>query len=128
VIHQGLGDAVDEHAHPPPLIASRMRWRPVSVGADGRRQQGRAAGAQEPSLAGMWQQDTDPRLEVQTTAARSLLTKPGARANLSVEHAADVLYCLLSPEMYLLFVRDRGWTRERWEQWAYDTLHAQLCE
>jgi AcrR family transcriptional regulator len=87
----------------------------------------RAAGTQDPTLAGMWQQDTDPRLEVQTAAARSLVTKPDARADLSVEHAADLLFGLLSPELYLLFVRDRGWTRERWQQWVYDTLHAQLC-
>src|SRR5262245_21846184 len=32
----------------------------------------RAAGAQDASLAGMWQQDSDPRLEVHTAAARSL--------------------------------------------------------
>jgi AcrR family transcriptional regulator len=87
----------------------------------------RAAGAQDPSLAGMWRQDSDPRLEVQTAAARALVTKPGARARLDVEHAADLLFCLLSPELYLLFVRDRGWTADRWERWAYDTLHAQLC-
>lgn len=54
--------------------------------------------------------DTDPRLELQTAAARSLVTKPGARAELSVGHAADVLIGPLSPELYLLFVRDRGWT------------------
>ncbi|MEU7613955.1 TetR/AcrR family transcriptional regulator [Micromonospora sp. NPDC049204] len=87
----------------------------------------RAAGAQDPSLAGMWQQDTDPRLEVQTAAARSLIAKPGATADLTVEHAADLLYGLLSPELYLLFIRDRGWTPDRWEQWVYDTLHVQLC-
>lgn len=88
----------------------------------------RAAGAQDPSLAGMWQQDSDPRLEVHTAAARSLVAKPGTRAGLSVEHAADLLFALLSPELYLLFVRDRGWTPECWEQWANDTLHAQLCD
>ena len=87
----------------------------------------RAASAQDPSLASMWQQDSDPRYEVHTAAARSLVTKPGARAGLSVEHAADVLFGLLSPELYLLFIRDRGWTPERFEQWAYDTLHSQLC-
>ena len=87
----------------------------------------RAAGAQDPSLASMWQQDSDPRLEVHTAAARSLVTKPGAKAGLSVDDAADVLFGLLSPELYLLFVRDRGWTPERWEQWAYDTLYAHLC-
>jgi AcrR family transcriptional regulator len=86
-----------------------------------------AAGAQDPSLASLWQQDTDPRLEVQAAAARSLMAKTGARADLTVEHAADLLYGLLSPQLYLLFVRDRGWTPDRWEQWMYDTLHAQLC-
>jgi len=88
----------------------------------------RAAGTQDPNLAGLWQQDSDPRLEVHTAAARSLVAKPGARAQLSVEHAADVLFGLLSPELNRLFIRDRGWTPQRFEQWAYDTLHAQLCE
>jgi len=86
-----------------------------------------AASAQDPSLSSLWQQDTDPRLEVQTAAARSLLAKPGARADLAVEHAADVLYGMLSPQLYLLFTRDRGWTADRWEQWVHETLHAQLC-
>ncbi|MEU1646318.1 TetR/AcrR family transcriptional regulator [Micromonospora zamorensis] len=86
-----------------------------------------AAGAQDPSLASMWPQDADPRLEVQTVAARNLVAKPGAKADLSVEHAADLLFGLLSPQLYLLFVRERAWTQDRWEQWVYDTLHAQLC-
>jgi AcrR family transcriptional regulator len=86
-----------------------------------------AAGAQDPSLANLWQQDSDPRLEVHTTAARSLIAKPGAKADLTVEHAADLLYGLLSPQLYLLFTRDRDWTPDRWEQWAFDTLRAQLC-
>lgn len=87
----------------------------------------RAAGAQDPSLAGMWQQDTDPRLEVQTATARNLVAKPGAKPDLSVEHAADLLFGLLSPQLYLLFVRDRGWAPERWERWVYETLRTQLC-
>ncbi|GIH15310.1 TetR/AcrR family transcriptional regulator [Rugosimonospora africana] len=88
----------------------------------------RAAGAQDPSLAGLWQQDSDPRFEVHATAARGLVAKPDAKARLSVEHAADVLFSLLSPELYLTLTRDRGWTPQRFEQWAYDTLHAQLCD
>jgi AcrR family transcriptional regulator len=88
----------------------------------------RAAGAQDPNLASLWQQDSDPRLEVHTAAARSLVAKPGAKAQLSVEHTADVLFSLLSPELYRLLIRDRGWTPQRFEQWAHDTLHAQLCE
>jgi AcrR family transcriptional regulator len=87
----------------------------------------RSAGTLDPSIASMWQYETDPRLEVQTTAARSLMAKPGARTDVSVQHAADVLFGLLSPELYLLFVRDRGWAPEHWEQWAHDTLSTQLC-
>jgi hypothetical protein len=56
------------------------------------------------------------------------MTKPGARAELSAEHAADVLFGLLSPELYLVLVRDRGWSSERWEQWAHDILRAQLLQ
>lgn len=88
----------------------------------------RAAGVQDPGLASMWQQESNPRLDVQAAAARSLVAKPGAKANLSAEHAADVLFGLLSPELYLLLTHDRGWGSQRWEQWVYDTLCAQLCE
>jgi AcrR family transcriptional regulator len=87
----------------------------------------RSAVAMDPEIAGLWRQDTDPRLTVHSAAAKALVAKPGAREELSAEYAADVLFGLLSPELYLLFVRDRGWTPERWEQWAYDTLRSRLC-
>ncbi|MFC7547898.1 TetR/AcrR family transcriptional regulator [Plantactinospora sp. GCM10030261] len=85
------------------------------------------AAATTPDLADIWRRDPDPRYVVQTAAARSLVGKPGVRPDLSVEEAADVLYGLLSTELYLLFVRERGWPPQRWERWAFDTLCAQLC-
>jgi AcrR family transcriptional regulator len=85
------------------------------------------AAAMDPEVATLWDFQEDPRYVVQSTAARSLMAKSGARPDVSAEHAADVLFGLLSPDLYLVFVRDRGWSPERWEQWAYDTLHAQLC-
>ena len=87
----------------------------------------RSAGASDPNIASLWQYETDPRLEVSTASARSLMGKPGARPGISAEQAADVLFGLLSPELYLLFVRDRRWTAERWEKWVYETLRPQLC-
>ncbi len=87
----------------------------------------RIAAATDPEVVKLWQQDTDPRLTVQTATAASLLSKPGARTNLSVDYAADILFGLLSPELYLLMVRDRGWTPERWEEWTSQTLRAALC-
>ncbi|MFG6191352.1 TetR/AcrR family transcriptional regulator [Nonomuraea sp. JJY05] len=86
-----------------------------------------AAVASDPEVAALWSYEVDPRYVVQQGAAKALVGKPGARAEVSVEEAADLLYGLLSPELYLLFVRERGWTRERWEQWVGETLRAQLC-
>ncbi|MFI6799894.1 TetR/AcrR family transcriptional regulator [Streptosporangium canum] len=83
--------------------------------------------ASDPEVAALWPHDVNPRYVVQREAAEALVGKPGARARLSAEEAADLLYGLLSPELYLLFVQERGWPRERWERWAGETLHAQLC-
>lgn len=86
-----------------------------------------AASATDPEIAAQWPQGQDPRLTVQSAAARALVGKPGARPGLTAADAADLLFALLSPELYLLLVRDRGWSPQRWEEWAYETLRAQLC-
>lgn len=87
-----------------------------------------AAAAMDPEVAAMWEHDVDPRFVVQQTAAKALMAKPGARADVPVEQAADVLFALLGPELYLVLVRDRGWAPERWEQWVFDILRPQLTE
>jgi AcrR family transcriptional regulator len=86
-----------------------------------------AASGTDPEIATLWPGDADPRFTVQSTAAKALMAKPGARADVSPEHAADLLYGLLSTELYLLFVRERGWSPQQWEQWARTTLRSQLC-
>jgi AcrR family transcriptional regulator len=86
-----------------------------------------AATAADPDVAALWDFDTDPRFIVQSTTAKALVAKPGARPGVAAEHAADLLFGLLSPELYLLFVRDRGWSPEQWERWTHDTLSRQLC-
>ena len=85
------------------------------------------AAAADPEVVGLWPQDVDPRFIVLAVAANALVAKPGARPGVSAEHAADVLYGILSPELYLVYVRDRGWTPQQWEHWTYDVLYTQLC-
>ncbi|GAA0396496.1 TetR/AcrR family transcriptional regulator [Microbispora corallina] len=87
----------------------------------------RAAALTDPGIGELWAHDADPRFAVHATAARSLVAKPGARAGVTAEQAADLLFGLLSPELYLVFVRDRGWTPDRWERWTHETLSSQLC-
>jgi AcrR family transcriptional regulator len=96
--------------------------------------------ATDPEVAAMWQQGEGaqvapvswitawpPRHVAHATAARALVTKPGARLGVSAERAADILYAVLSPALYLSLVRDRGWAPEDWESWALDVLRSQLC-
>ncbi|MEV0701767.1 helix-turn-helix domain-containing protein [Saccharopolyspora sp. NPDC050389] len=87
----------------------------------------RIAAATDPEVTELWPQGPDPRYTVQAAAAAALVAKPGARADVSAEHAADVLFGLLGPELYLLVVRDRGWKPEQWEQWVFELLRAQLA-
>jgi AcrR family transcriptional regulator len=86
-----------------------------------------AASAADPEIAGLWSFDTDPRYTVQAAAAKALVRKPGARPGVTADQGADVLFGLLSPDLYRLFVRDRGWSNEAYETWVHDTLRSQLC-
>ncbi|MFF4888708.1 TetR/AcrR family transcriptional regulator [Micromonospora chersina] len=85
------------------------------------------AAATDAEVAQLWPHGENPRFEVHTVAAEALVAKPGARAGVPSAVVADLLYGLLSTELFLLFVRDRGWSPERWEQWTYDTLRPQVC-
>jgi AcrR family transcriptional regulator len=85
------------------------------------------AAATDPEIAAQWPDGPDPRYTVQYTAAEALAGKPDARPGISVEMAADVLFGLLSPQLYLIFVRDRDWSPDTWEEWARTALTSQLC-
>ncbi|WP_026410853.1 TetR/AcrR family transcriptional regulator [Actinomadura oligospora] len=87
-----------------------------------------AAAATDPQIAAEWPDGPDPRFTVHQAAARALVGKPGAHPGVSADGAADVLFGLLSPELYLLLVQERGWSADRWEEWCYATLAAQLVE
>ncbi|AXE84177.1 TetR/AcrR family transcriptional regulator [Streptomyces sp. Go-475] len=86
----------------------------------------RAAAATNPEIRELWPDRADPRYTVLSTAAKSLTEKPGARATVSADEAADILYAVLSPELFLILTRDRAWPPPKWERWAYDTLRTQL--
>lgn len=85
-----------------------------------------AAAATDPEIAAAWPPDTDPRLTVQLAAAEALVAKPDARPGLTAEEAADVLYGVLGPELYLVFTSARGWPTEKWAAWTTRVLLAEL--
>jgi AcrR family transcriptional regulator len=61
------------------------------------------------------------RLLAQLLADRGVL-KPGV----SVDEATDVVFALLSIEIYLLLTGSRGWTPAHWERWTAATLASSL--
>lgn len=86
----------------------------------------RDAAAGDPDMADQWttneqQRDTAYRLLAQLLADRDALT-PG----ISVGEATDIIFALVSIELYLLLTGTRGWTPERWEHWTTATLCATL--
>ena len=62
----------------------------------------------------------------QSRIARSLARAHALKPGLRERDAADVIHALMSPEVYLLLVGDRGWTLERYQQWLATTLTQQL--
>lgn len=87
-----------------------------------------SAAATDPELAELWRSEEDPRYTVSAETTRVLVTKPDAAEGVEAEYAADVLYGLTSPELYLVMVKTRGWSNEQWRDWTLASLRAQLCK
>ncbi|HJP64900.1 MAG TPA: helix-turn-helix domain-containing protein [Actinomycetota bacterium] len=88
----------------------------------------RTAATLDPETGDEWRAVNDDRLERSRLTARSLARKGGLRKDLSTSAVADVLVNMTSVELYLLFVRDRGWSESRYEAWLADALQSLLLQ
>jgi len=81
-----------------------------------------AAGA-DPEMAEQWRVNEEQRYIAHRSLAELLAGKGDAlRPGLTVDEAADVIFALLGPEVYLLLTVVRGWPPTRWQDWAADTI------
>ncbi|WP_188195940.1 TetR/AcrR family transcriptional regulator [Nonomuraea sp. SYSU D8015] len=80
-----------------------------------------AAGA-DPAMAAQYETNQQQRFLAHQVLARQLAEKQALRPELTVEEAADIIFTLISFEVYLLLTDVRGWTPDRWERWAHTTL------
>jgi AcrR family transcriptional regulator len=85
-----------------------------------------SAAGSEPDAAMLLDELTRQRQGGQGLIARSLARAGALRPKLRQRDAADVIHALMSPEVYGLLVRDRGWPTERYEQWLTGILTDQL--
>jgi AcrR family transcriptional regulator len=80
----------------------------------------------DPEAAVLFETLTEQRARGQQHIVHALHRDGRLRAGTTAEAASDIVHALMSPEMYRLLVTDRGWTPERYQQWAADALAQQL--
>jgi AcrR family transcriptional regulator len=85
-----------------------------------------SAAESDPDAAALVDELTRQRQEGQGRIARSLARARALRPRLRERYAGDIIYALLSPEVYGLLVVDRGWRPQRYEAWLTQTLVDQL--
>jgi AcrR family transcriptional regulator len=87
-----------------------------------------SAASSDPEAAALLADYQHQRADGQGGIARTLARAGGLRPGLRERDAADVIHALMSPELYRLLVVDRGWSRDRYEQWLASVLADQLIE
>jgi AcrR family transcriptional regulator len=85
-----------------------------------------SAAGTDPDAAALLDEITRQRQEGQRNLARSLARAGALRPGLRERDAADVVYALMSPEVYRLLVVDRSWKPDRYQRWLSGTLADQL--
>ncbi|MGH2742608.1 MAG: hypothetical protein ACRDLY_08850 [Thermoleophilaceae bacterium] len=86
----------------------------------------RSAAPADPEIAGLWHRIQSEFYDNQRAIVEVLLEKKALRPGLDVTRATDILWTLNHPDLWLLLVRERGWTPEQYETWFRDTAGAQL--
>ena len=88
----------------------------------------RDAAHTEPEATEVWKDISKRRAANMRHVATDIATTGRLRADLSLEEAADTLWALNSPELYVLLTRERGWNPERFQRWLADTWQRTLLE
>lgn len=80
----------------------------------------------DPDMRRFARDDARATAENARTIAEGLAASGWLRSDVDVDHAADVLYTLSSPQVHALLRRDCGWSVDRYRTWVADTLRVTL--
>jgi AcrR family transcriptional regulator len=86
----------------------------------------RSAAATDADAAELWARIQSDFYDNQKAIVEALRARKALRRGLTVARAADVLWTLNHPDLWLLLVGERGWTAQEWERWFAETLRSQL--
>jgi AcrR family transcriptional regulator len=87
----------------------------------------RQAAPGDEQIAQLWSRFQRDLYELGMRRVAETLASDGVLAT-DTTTATDVLWTLTHPDIYLLLVRERGWTPETYERWLGDALRRQLIE
>jgi hypothetical protein len=86
----------------------------------------RSAASTDADIADLWARIQADFHDNQRGIVKALHTRKALRPGLGVARAADVLWTLNHPDLWLLLVGERGWTPGEWERWFTDVARSQL--
>ncbi|ULE35639.1 TetR/AcrR family transcriptional regulator [Mycobacterium sp. IDR2000157661] len=84
------------------------------------------AASSDRGAAGLLEEINRQRHAGQGQVVRALARAGAVRHGLAERDAADIVFALMSPEVYRLLVLDRGWPPRRYERWLTETIAASL--
>jgi AcrR family transcriptional regulator len=88
----------------------------------------REAAPVDADIAALWNLIQTDFYDNQRAIVEVLNKKRALRRGLDVTRATDILWTLNHPDVWLLFVAQRGWTAEQYERWFADTACTQLLK
>lgn len=112
---------------PAGMLDAFARMHPGVVGRSAPIQQVLAeAAAADPDAAELLALARNQRHTGQSRIARQLAERGALAEGLTEAEAADVVYALFSPEVYRIFIVERGWRPERFGEWLSKALRDAL--
>lgn len=82
----------------------------------------REAAGSDPEMAEQQRLSRSQTLTAHRMLAEHLAERGCLRAGMDVDEAGEVLYGLVSLDLYVLFVDELGWSPARWQEWATDAV------
>ena len=86
----------------------------------------RSAASTDADIADLWARIQTDFHDNQRGIVTALHAGKALRPGLGVARAADVLWTLNHPDLWLLLVGERGWSPAEWERWFADIARSQL--
>jgi AcrR family transcriptional regulator len=82
----------------------------------------------EDPAGAVWRRGEQLRLDGYRDLVAELSTKAPLRRGLSRSQATDLLFVLLSPDLYRALVLERGWPASRWRGWLEQSILHDIFE